>query len=61
VIALSNFWCWLRGKPPKWTHLNLTEVLPFAASMEPVGGSPPPDAFTSQELLRKVGAHGDSE
>ena len=44
MITLANFWCWLRGRPPKWTHLNLTEAFPVAASMTPSGGSPPPDA-----------------
>lgn len=44
MIALANVWCWLRGRPPKWTHLNLTEAFPVAANMTPAGGTPPPDA-----------------
>lgn len=45
MIVLSNLWCWLRGKPPKWTHFEWG--LPFFASMEPAGGEPPPDAAPS--------------
>ena len=45
MIALANLWRWVQNKPPKYTHLNLTEAFPFAASAMPAGGSRPPGAY----------------